>query len=321
MKYFFIGWTAQYEKTMIANLALRHDVRTITVPNVAKRLNRYLISINKRLKSRSIGNQWLASRILSAHNESSEDILICNEGQSGRGLNPSIIQQFKGKKVLLVRDLVDASYVRNALLTFDNVYSFDKAQCEELGMQYMDQFFPYGIDDAKRLCSTTRAPGVTPTCFFLGRDKGRVRAIESMAHNLQRHGCIADFHIAKDYSSSGASDYYIDDILPYDENIQRSLQADILVDINQEGQSGITLRVLESIFFNKKLITCNQTVDSLNLFRPENIFIVRDDTLHGLQDFIATPVRPVPEATLHHYSPDHMLEQITADMSPLSHKP
>ena len=45
--------------------------------------------------------------------------------------------------------------------------------------------------------------------------------------------------------------------LPYEENINRTLNANIIIDITKENQSGWTLRILEALFFNKKLITNN----------------------------------------------------------------
>jgi len=299
---------------MIKNLSLRHSTEIITTPKKTKRLNRLITRVNKLLNSNLLSNDWLAKKLWRPYHITESDIIICNDWQFRRSFQPTLIKNFNGKKVLLVRNLVDADFMRSIEGVFDKVYSFDAAQCEAFGMDYLHQFFPYGLDDAKRLNQHIEAPNSAPTCFFLGRDKGRTAAIESIAKKLREVNCVADFHIVKDKDTPGVSEFHIDDGLSYDENIEKSISADILADINQEGQTGITLRVLEAIFFNKKLITSNPAIKSQAFFRPENIFIINQDSFDDLDRFIKTAPTAIPADILHEYSPDYMLEKITSDL-------
>ncbi len=315
MRYFFLGWIAQYERTMIANLSLRYNTEIITTPKKIKRLNRYVSGINKLLHTNLISDDWLARKLWQPHNVTDRDIVICNDWQFKRSFQPTIIKNFSGKKVLLVRNLVDPQFMRSIEGVFDKVYSFDKLQCEAFGMDYLHQFFPYGVDDAARLYSQIAVPGNAAKCFFLGRDKGRTAAIESVAQKLRDVNCVVDFHIVKDNDTQGVSEYHIDEGLSYDENIEKSINSSILADINKEGQTGITLRVLEAIFFNKKLITSNSEIKSQDFYRPENIFVIGQDNLDDLEKFINTESVAIPREILHQYSPDYMLEKITADVN------
>lgn len=96
--------------------------------------------------------------------------------------------------------------------------------------------------------------------FFLGRDKGRLQIINELADRLTTLGCKLDFNVVKDKTSSPTSKYLIEKQISYEENIRRTLNANIIVDITKENQSGWTLRILEALFFNKKLITNNINV-------------------------------------------------------------
>lgn len=101
---------------------------------------------------------------------------------------------------------------------------------------------------------------VSQYVFFLGRDKGRLQIINELADRLTTLGCKLDFNVVKDKTSSPTSKYLIEKQISYEENIRRTLNANIIVDITKENQSGWTLRILEALFFNKKLITNNINV-------------------------------------------------------------
>ena len=314
MKYFFLGWIAEYEQVMIKNLSLRHKIETISTPKITKRLNRYISKINKLFNKNLISNEWLARNLLSSYSVSNSDILICNDWQFKRDFQPTIIKNFKGKKVLLVRNLIDLDFMLSIKGVFDKVYSFDKPQCELYGMDYLNQFFPYGVDDVKSLHSRIEESTGAPKCFFLGRDKGRTAAIKSIAKQLRGLCCVADFYIVKDKNTKYFSEYHVDEGFSYDKSIEMSTSSNFLLDIPQDGQAGITLRALESIFFNKKLITSNNEIKLQPFFRPENIHIIGKDNFNDLCEFIQSKSTVLPEEILHQFSPDHMLKKITADM-------
>ncbi|MNZ48743.1 hypothetical protein D3C78_664930 [compost metagenome] len=316
MTIFFLGWTAQYEQRMVHHLAASHDVKMLVAPKWMKRVGRYLNSFSKGRNRPTRGHHWLADQLMKPHKVKHDDILICNEGQFRRGLNPAIVERFKGHKVLMVRDLVTASFIDALRPRFDKLYSFDKAQCDALGLDYLNQFFPFGFDEALRLAEQSGDNRTAPACFFLGRDKGRTALVESVAQVLEKNGCQVDFHLVPDSTSLPASRFYIDDVLPYAENIRRSMAADILLEINQPGQAGITLRTLEAAYFNKRLITNNASVKTLDIYRPENIYVIEDNDFSGLADFLGgQPVRLNHEA-LYGYSPEAMIQHVIQDMRP-----
>jgi 1,5-rhamnosyltransferase len=181
-------------------------------------------------------------------------------------------------------------------------------------MDYLDQFSPYGIDDVKSLRSRIEESTGTPKCFFLGRDKGRSAAINSIAKQLRGLCCVTDFYIVKDKSTKFFSEFHVNEGFIYNESIEMSIRSNFLLDIPQAGQVGMTLRALESIFLNKKLITTNSEIKSQAFFKPENVFIIGKDNFDELYEFIHSKATVLPEQILHQFSPDHMLKKITADM-------
>jgi 1,5-rhamnosyltransferase len=311
MRVFFLGWKARYEQIMIEGLAEKHDVHKFHIPAYAKRINRTLRSLQKKIPL-NMSTSWLGKLVNASKSISAKDILICNEGQAKRGLNPSVISTFKGVKVLLIRDLVDAAFVDEMRKLFDRIYSFDPDQCRSFGIDYLEQFFPFNAEAARKLNTKSLEPNHRITCFFLGRDKGRAHLIENIANDLESLGCSIKFQIVKDESSISLSKYHTDSVLPYEENLQKVIDADVLIEINQPGQSGLTLRALEAAFFDKKLITTNKAVKDLYFYDPSRFYIFEEFDKEAISQFLASPSKPIDVEALKKHCPETMLERIRA---------
>lgn len=318
MRTFFLGWTAQYERRFISYLTTRYDVRRLEVPKLFKRMHRLATGFRK---SQGVEDRLVPSlgRLYCCINGfKSSDVLVCNEGQVTRNVLPSIVRAFPGRKVLLVRDLVDESFVTRVTPFFDRIYSFDQAQCDQLGMHYLNQFLPLGFAEAANLNVGKPEVKVGKRCFFLGRDKGRSAVLDRLATVLQQQGCEVDFHIVEDSTSTPRSRFHTTELLDYEANLKLSLASDVLVEINQPGQSGFTLRTLEAAYFGKKLITNNVSVRNSPLFRANNIYVVDTQAewdTSTLAAFLDAPYQPLPKETLYAYSPDHMIERVSAQTS------
>ncbi|QIC76833.1 hypothetical protein FSC17_10625 [Acinetobacter indicus] len=66
----------------------------------------------------------------------------------------------------------------------------------------------------------------------------------------------------------------------------------------QDGQSGMTLRPVEALFYNRKLLTNNQSVINEPFYHADNILVVKDiDSLSvvELKRFIDKPIVEIDE--------------------------
>ena len=61
------------------------------------------------------------------------------------------------------------------------------------------------------------------------------------------------------------------------------------MEYNQKGQKGLTLRCVESIILQKKLITNNKEVLNLSLYNPQNIYIINNEIGDGFDAFVNSP--------------------------------
>ncbi|MEQ9862337.1 lipopolysaccharide biosynthesis protein [Pectobacterium cacticida] len=306
---YFADWNDDYERVMITYLKREYEIADIKI--ASKRI----YSINKRIKNNEMLNFLVGKYIKSKYkNLSNDDILIFKESLFYKYID--IIKHIECRKILLLRSSLaeskDVSF-SVAKRVFERIYSFDKQDCKKEDLFYLNQFFPFGFKEVEEI---RKGIIIHPKqCFFLGRDKGRIEDIEYIAKRLEENSLTINFHVVKDKTSFKKSKYYVSDYLTYDDNIKKSLESEVLLEINREGQSGLTLRTLEAIFFDKKIITNNTDIEKYDFYSPNQFFILGRDSLSEINYFLDAPVTPVKKSILYQYSPDCMLNNIIRDFN------
>ena len=151
------------------------------------------------------------------------------------------------------------------------VWSFDPADCAAHGLRYNPQFYIP--------CTPGPAGEAGQEAFFVGQDKGRGETLARLEQALQAAGCKTRFCIVGVNSPR----------LPYWEIVRRAASARVIVDCPCEGQSGLTLRPLEALFYQKKLITTSPGIRQQAFYHPDNIFVWGRDDPASLGDFLSRP--------------------------------
>lgn len=190
------------------------------------------------------------------------------------------------------------------------IFSTDPEDCKRYGLRYNHIFYP-------REFYTPYIPlSGENKLFFLGMDKGRAPYIHSLKQILEDSGISCDIRII---ASSADSDYrkrfqtvLTDKRLSYHQYLTHLGHCNLLLDINQAGQSALTMRVMEAIYLSKKLITNNQDITSYDFYDPNNIFLLPEEgfpSVKELQCFLQKPFNPYPSHILDHYSFEHWAAQ------------
>jgi len=134
--------------------------------------------------------------------------------------------------------------------------------------------------------------------YFIGYLKDRENEIYQLMDQLKDLGYRIEFKVIKDKIEE----------LSYLENIENIFKSKCIVDINQKGQSGITIRPLEAIFFNKKLITNNTNIIKEDIYHPNNVFIIGVDNINLLSHFMSTGTVKLPNKILDKYEINNWME-------------
>jgi hypothetical protein len=148
--------------------------------------------------------------------------------------------------------------------------------------------------------------------YFLGIDKGRLPALQALRIELERAGLTTHFRVIADkrrHYSDEDRNQLATEWLPYKENLRIVRDSRALLELLQSTQNGPTIRSMEAAFFNKKLITNNQAMRQSPLYHPSRIFILGQDDMATLGDFIGSPLEPVPGSVLQAHDIEHWIRQ------------
>ena len=206
-------------------------------------------------------------------------------------------------------------YNRKHLLFSDAnaIYSTDTEDCKKYGLHYNHIFYPREFQ-----LPYTASPEQN-RLFFLGADKGRAPYIASLKQVLEESGLICDIRILSPIRDSAYRKRFreilTDKGLSYDEYLAELKSCDILLDINQEGQSSLTMRVIEALYLSKKLITNNRHIPSYDFYCPDNILVLPENAVPSpeeLRHFLHVPFRPYSDTILHNYSYEHWLQSFSS---------
>ena len=202
------------------------------------------------------------------------DTIILGDAGNTRNVVNYIYKKYPGKRIIV--------WYRNSVSKTVPVYdfnreccelwSFDKKDCEKYGMQYNPQFYIKNLNYVEK--------DKTIDAFFIGQDKGRKELLDEMKSTLEDHGLKCEFDIVG--VNSGP--------LSYSRVLDKISHSRAIVDCQGQWQNGITLRPMEALFYEKKLITNSKEINKADYYCKENIFIWGRDDISKLSSFMSYPI-------------------------------
>ena len=208
-----------------------------------------------------------------------------------------LCKRYPGKRVILwywnpVANPHRFDQLRNRI----ELWSYSQLDCARLGMRYNTQLY---FDSVAQLAAAepTKPWPEHPRALFWGREKGREGIVGSLVEELARLGSATEVHMVRNRFTDRE---HREAPTPYRETIPSLRAADILVDLYASPQVGPSLRVMEALFWNKKLITNNPRAKTLDFYDPRNIFVLGEET-RSLEAFLSLPPVPVDPALRDHY--------------------
>ena len=183
-------------------------------------------------------------------------------------------------------------WLRRSALT---AYTFDPRDAKTYGLELTEQVFRHD-------------PTPEDTCgarnidlYFIGSDKNRLPELVRWKQLFEREGLRTHFHIVADkcktYSPQDR-DLITDTWIPYASNLALVRRSKCLLELLQDTQSGPTMRSIEALFLNCKLITNNASIVDCEFYDPHRIFVIGRDRPEDLQAFLQSPAEVVDEALL-----------------------
>lgn len=216
------------------------------------------------------------------------------------------------KLVLYMQDLV--SMVRyfdfdQALKTMDLVLTYDKGDSERYNLPYHPTPMSFvEVPEDESLANSD--------VYYCGVAKTRYQKIHSLYEKFVSSGLKCDFNLMS--MPEGAPRVeginYPNYFFSYKENLQHIQKSNAVLEIMQEGATGFTPRLWESIVYDKHLITNNVTVIDSPFYDKRGIHLVDEASETDFTNIIKQQVR-YSNSLKKSLSPIHLLEFIDEQLS------
>lgn len=174
-------------------------------------------------------------------------------------------------------------------LTDKNVelWTFNRRDQYKYNMNYNIQYYSGPMQ-------TSQNNDIKYDVYFIGHDKGRKNYIDRLKELMESQNIKCKFTVLPDNSK---------EFIPYDRVRENLMRSAAVLEVNQDGQDGYTLRALESLFLKKKLITNNLSLKKADFFCRENIYILKPDMkISDVKEFLRSPYNNKADSFMHEYT-------------------
>ncbi|MEO9003593.1 MAG: hypothetical protein ABI288_02600 [Ginsengibacter sp.] len=178
------------------------------------------------------------------------------------------------------------------------MWSFDPDNCLKYGFKFNRTFYFRNIH--------LRKTATEYDVVFVGNDKGRIEYLQTLQNVFSKLRINGYYHIIPEKQNRDKIQYQE---IPYVDYLNLIAKSKALIDVKPLGQSGLTIRVMESIFFKKKLITNDNSIINQDFYCSDNIFIQGMDREDQLIEFINSPYIELEAKIVERYDVKSWLER------------
>ena len=146
--------------------------------------------------------------------------------------------------------------------------------------------------------------------FYIGKDKHRLAKLRQIEKEMNDYGVKTLFYITWERGWQKKDDGIHKPFLPYEDVLEYIGKSKAILHLLDGAQSGITLRIQESLIHKVKLITDDRNIVSYDFYNPNNIFILGIDHMDRLRSFLDTPYEDVESDFFRHAYFDQTIEEI-----------
>lgn len=203
---------------------------------------------------------------------------------------------------------------------FDVVYSFDKGDSSVFSSI---RFRPLFYLDEYSLLREKCSEHIYDISFIGTAHSDRLVILETLKKAIEPYNLNSYYYI---YLHSKKLFYWnklsnpffknvkVDDCkyvsLCKDEVLDIINKSNTILDIQHPKQTGLTMRTIEMLGAEKKIITTNLSIKEYDFYKPENIWILDRDNPIISADFFKLPYMPLKEDLYYKYSINGWLEEI-----------
>lgn len=185
---------------------------------------------------------------------------------------------------------------REALASYDEVFSFDPENAKSHGLKKLHNFI---YDDYV----ADGAPG-DYSAFVVMAGRDRVPALEGLANEFDRLG-ITDYRFlvqCKPIPGAHPGITFFEQRMSLESVGELVKRSQIILDISKPGQTGLSFRFFEAMASRKKVITTNKSVVDYDFYNPANILVIDENSPVIPEHFITAPYVDIPAPIYEKYT-------------------
>lgn len=182
-------------------------------------------------------------------------------------------------------------------------YCYDKSNCKEYNMKFNTIMYHKNL--------VLESDVQESDTLFLGFLKDRKQKMKILYELLFKVGLKPKFVVVGDCEKDVDGFEYRSEYVSYYDYLKMISRSKSILDIAQNGQDGFSMRVMEAIFFDKKLISTNIALKKADFYNPNNILIIDLENLNveELKSFFDKPIEKYSEKTKEYYSFEKWIER------------
>lgn len=199
----------------------------------------------------------------------------------------------------MTKEKIQLLYKTQAEPYIDAYYTFDPLEAQEFHLNHNSTFY------SRQMMLPDQQ--IKHDIFFGASDNGRKEMAQSILMIFNYLKLDTNYFILNGRGNTQKG------YLPYKDYLKMVAESKGILEIMRPGQTGITLRSLESLFFKKKLITTNKKIRHYHFYNPENIFIIGEADFAKLPDFLDSPYEDTMDDLLEFYSEDQWTQRFYSE--------
>lgn len=235
-----------------------------------------------------------------------QDIIITIKGDF---IDPKSILELKKHTKKSIAFFNDNTYrcpkIKRVIGCFDEIYSFEKKDCEKFNLKFATNWI---YNETVSSCNKKAAEY---DVFNISSIDKRLPILIRIAEELKSKKINFKFIIydKKRKSSTDNTITYINKHMILSEVNEHISNSKVLLDINRNGQTGLTFRVFESLGLEKKLITTNSDIKNYDFYNPNNILIIDEKKPNIPLTFFKKEYEKISEEILKKYTVEGWIEK------------
>lgn len=221
------------------------------------------------------------------------------------------IENYVGKDVRLILYLLNPAFFSEdykKISTRWEIWSFMKEDALKYNFKYGATFYNPQLL-AQNSIEKDSQTSTDCDLLFVGTDKGRKDFLLNLKSQLEQNKVACDFKIVDNFRSLFSRKYSRE--LSYKNLCRLNKRTSAILDVVQDGQTGLTLRIMEGLLFDKKIVTTNAAIRMDKDFKDNpNIYVITKDNIKELYTFLKKPMVEYPNNLKAKYSFTNWLKRI-----------